>query len=306
MLTQAIERYLAVRRAAGFAMTVDAGLLRNYARFAAGRTESHVRQQSAVAWAAQAPSPHQRERRLGIVRRFATHARAEDAVHERIPSQVFASRRTRPFPYLFSDRELEQLLDATARLRPRGSLRPLTYFTLFGLLAVTGLRVSEALRLGVDDITEDGLLVRQTKFRKSRLVPIHETTTTALDSYLTQRHSVSRSAHVFVATTGRPITYPMINGTFHYLLRSVDLQTPMRGRARAPRIHDLRHRFAVRALESVAAAGDRHSIAQQILALSTYLGHAHVADTYWYLHATPRLMRHIADACAAGSAGATS
>jgi len=303
MLTQAIEGYLAVRRAAGFVMTVDAGLLRNFAKFAADRAESHVQQQTAVAWAAQAPSPHQRERRLGIVRRFVTHVRAEDPAHERIPPHVFAHRRTRPFPYLFSDREIAQLLDATARLRPRGSLRPLTYFTLFGLLAVTGLRVSEALHLVVDDITQDGLLVRQTKFRKSRLVPLHETTAAALDGYLAQRRAVARSAHVFVATTGRPITYPMINGTFHYLLRSVDLQAPMGGRTRAPRIHDLRHRFAVRALE--CTAGDRRSIAQQVLALSTYLGHAHVADTYWYLHATPRLMRHIADACAAGGAGAT-
>jgi integrase len=304
MLTQAIESYLAVRRAAGFVMTVDAGLLRRFARFAANRAESHVRQQTAIAWAAQAPSPRQRERRLGMVRRFVAHARAEDPVHERIAPLVFAHRHTRPLPYLFSDRQIEQLLAATARLRPRGSLRPLTYFTLFGLLAATGLRVSEALHLILDDITADGLLVRQTKFRKSRLVPLHETTAAALDAYLAQRHPVARrEAHVFIATTGRALTYPMINGTFHFLLRSVELQAPEGGLARAPRIHDLRHRFAVRALEY--AAGDRQRIAQHMLALSTYLGHAHVADTYWYLHATPHLMRHIADACEASGAGAT-
>jgi len=235
MLTQAIESYLAVRRAAGFVMTVDAGLLRGFSRFAAEHTESHVRQQTAIAWAAQAPSPHQRERRLGIVRRFVAHARAEDPVHERIPQLVFARRHIRPLPYPFSDREIEQLLAATARLRPRGSLRPLTYFTLFGLLTATGLRVSEALHLVLDDITADGLLVRQTKFRKSRLVPLHETTAAALEAYLAQRHAVARrEAHVFIATTGQALTYPMINGTFHFLLRSVELQTPADGRARAP------------------------------------------------------------------------
>jgi len=304
MLTRAIDGYLAVRRAAGFALTVDTGLLHSFARFAADRAETHVQRQTAIAWASRAPSPYQRERRLGMVRRFVAHARAEDPGHERIPRHVFAYRRTRPLPYLFSDRELEQLLAATTRLRPRGSLRPLTYATLFGLLAATGLRVSEALHLVVDDITADGLLIRQTKFRKNRLVPLHETTAAALDGYLVRRHAVAgRELHVFVATTGQPLTYRMINGTFHYLLRSVELQTTTSERPPAPRIHDLRHRFAVRALEGVA--GDRDRTAQHVLALSTYLGHAHVADTYWYLHATPHLMRRIADACEVGGAGGT-
>lgn len=304
MLTRAIDGYLAIRRAAGFALIVDAGLLRRFARFAADRGETHVQRQTAIAWAAQAPSPYQRERRLSIVRQFVAHARAEDPGHERIPRHVFAHTRTRRFPYLFSDHELAQLLTATARLRPRGSLRPLTYATLFGLLAATGLRISEALHLILDDILADGLLVRETKFRKRRLVPLHATTAAALEGYLARRHTVAGSeAHVFVAPTGRPLTYPMVNGTFHYLLRFVELRTiPATGPSR-PRIHDLRHRFAVRALE--CAAGDRARVAEQVLALSTYLGHAHMADTYWYLHATPHLMRRIADACEAGGTGAT-
>ncbi len=301
MLTRAIDDYLAIRRAAGFVLAVERGLLHSFARFAAARAETHVQRQTAIAWAAQAPSPAPRERRLGMVRRFVAHVRAEDPVHERVPQHVFARRRTRPLPYLFSDRELGQLLAATTRLRPRGSLRPRTYATLFGLLAATGLRISEALHLVVEDLTADGLLVRETKVRKSRLVPLHATTVAALDAYLAARHTVAAGeAHVFVATTGRPLTYPMVNGTFHYLLRSVDLRTPAGERPPAPRIHDRRHRFAVRALEG---AGDRNRIAQHVLALSTYLGHAHVADTYWYLHATPHLMRQIADACEAASSG---
>jgi integrase/recombinase XerD len=304
MLTRAVDSYLAVRRAAGFALTVDAGLLRSFVRFAAKRAETHVQRQTAIAWAAQAPSPYQRERRLGMVRRFVDHARAEDPGHERIPQHVFAHKRTRALPYLLSDHELEQLLSATVRLRPRGSLRPLTYATLFGLLAATGLRISEALRLVVDDITADGLLIRQTKFRKSRLVPLHETTAAALDGYLAHRHVVAGGAmHIFVSTTGQPLTYPMINGTFHYLLRFVELRTTGGEQPSAPRIHDFRHRFAVRALQG--SAGDRDRTAERVLALSTYLGHAHVADTYWYLQATTHLMRRIADACEIGGTGGT-
>ncbi|MGH2357015.1 MAG: tyrosine-type recombinase/integrase, partial [Candidatus Limnocylindria bacterium] len=184
MLTRAIDSYVAVRRAVGFELTVDVGLLRSFARFATDRVETYVRRQTAIDWAAQAPSPAQRERRLGMVRRFAAHARAEDPAHELVPRHVFAHKRTRPLPYLFSPRELEQLLAATARLRPNASLRPLNYYTLFGLLAATGLRISEALHLALDDVTPDGLIIRQTKFRKSRLVPVHETTAVALDRYL--------------------------------------------------------------------------------------------------------------------------
>jgi integrase/recombinase XerD len=296
MLTSAIDSYLNVRRAAGFKLEGDEGLLRNFARLATDRAESHVRRQTAIEWAAHAPSPAQRARRLGILRQFASYARAADAAHEIVPRHVFAHTRRRPIPYIFLLRELRQLLDATARLRPKGSLRPLTYYTLFGLLAATGLRISEARRLVLDDVTTDGLLIRQTKFRKSRLVPVHETTAAALEHYLTQRHAVGGGDdHLFVSSAGRALTPAMVNGTFHFLLRSVDLRVP-RGQ-RPPRVHDLRHHFAVRALER--CAGDRDQIAQHMLALSTYLGHAHVADTYWYLQATPHLMTGIADACEA-------
>ena len=109
------------------------------------------------------------------------HARAEDPAHEFVPRHVFAHTRQRPIPYIFSTTELQQLLEATARLRPKRSLRPLTYYTLFGLLAATGLRISEARQLVLDDVMRDGLLVRKTKFRKSRLVPLHATTAAAFD-----------------------------------------------------------------------------------------------------------------------------
>jgi integrase len=149
--------------------------------------------------------------------------------------------------------------------------------------------------LVLDDVTPDGLVVRQTKFRKSRWVPVHTTTAVVLDRYLERRQTVADGdVHVFLSPHGHALTYAMVNGTFHFLLRFVELRS-IPGQ-RPPRIHDLRHRFAVRALEH--CPGDRDRVARHMLALSTYLGHAHVADTYWYLPATPHLMTDIADACA--------
>lgn len=135
MLSQALDEYLKIRRTAGFELKVDEGLLRNDARFAMDRSETYVRRHTAMDWATQAPSPEQRERRLGMVRRFAEHARAEDPAHERVPKHLFAHQRRRAFPSLLSPGQLRELLDETARLRPKGSLRPLTYYTLFGVLA---------------------------------------------------------------------------------------------------------------------------------------------------------------------------
>lgn len=295
MLRQAIHSYIAIRRAAGFNLTVQEGLLYNFARYATQRSQTHVHRQTAIEWAAKAPSPYQRENRLGVVRRFAQHAHAEDPRHDLIPRHVFASQRhRRSFPYLLSDAQLQQFLEATARLRPRYSLRPHTYRTLFGLLAVTGLRISEAMQLLLSDVTPEGLVVRRTKFRKSRLVPLHPSAVDALERYLDHRQTCAGgSDHVFVSNEGRALSYAMINGTFRFLIKSIDLR--LQPGAPQPRIHDLRHRFAVQVLESYH--GDRGGIARHVLALSTYLGHAHVTDTYWYLQATPHLMRGIADAC---------
>lgn len=303
MLSQAIDCYIAIRRVAGFELKVQEGLLHNFARYAADRSQTHVQRQTAIDWAAKAPSPYQRENRLAMVRRFAHHARAEDPRHDLVPRHVFAQQRRRSFPPIFSSDELRQLLEATARLRPRGSLRPHTYYTLFGLLAATGLRISEAMHLLLSDVTTAGLVVRRTKFRKSRLVPLHPTTAGALERYLEQRQAFARGDdHVFVSTDGRALSYAMINGTFHFLVRSIDLH--LKPGLPQPRIHDLRHRFAARALES--CQGAREGVARHILALSTYLGHAHVTDTYWYLQATPELTRGIADACEACRDGAVS
>ena len=294
MLQITLNRYLEVRRVAGYELKGDGSLLRNFARFATDRAETYVRRQTAIDWAAQAPSPGQRERRLGMVRRFADHVRAADPTHEIIPEKVFANpKRHRPFPYIFLPKELQQLLDTTTQLRPKGSLRPLTYYTLFGLLAATGMRISEAIHLVLGDITPDGLIIRRTKFRKSRRLPLHQTTQAALSHYLQQRQTIGGSDdHVFLATQGRALTYAMILGTFHCLVKRIPLHLKSGQRAR---IYDLRHYYAVRALEDCPA--EYNCVSRHILALSTYMGHTHLTDTYWYLQATPLLMTVIADAC---------
>ena len=195
---------------------------------------------------------------------------------------------------MFASEQIRQILLAAAGLTPAGSLRPWTYCTLLSLLAVTGLRISEALALRTGDITPDGLVVRETKFRKSRLVPIHSTTVAGLERYLDRRRHVAGPCdHVFVSQRARRMTYPTVVSVFLQIVRRIGLH-PGPGR-RGPRIHDLRHNFAIRALE--ACPPDRHHVGAHMLALSTYLGHAKICSTYWYLHATPHLLADIADAC---------
>ena len=291
MLTT-IDAYLALRRAVGFRLKTEESLLHHFARWASDGGETHVRTQTATEWAAAARSTWQRERRLRAVAGFARHAHAEDGRHEVPPIGVFGRRHQRPSPHIYSPDELRHLLDAASRLSPTWPLRPQVFTTLFGLLASTGLRISEAQALRFGDVTVDGLVIRNTKFHKTRLVPLHPTAASALGRYLDlRRRSSAVSDHVFVSPKGDRLPYGTVQETFHHLLRQVDLRSgPPR-----PRIHDLRHTFAVRALE--ACPGGASPVGQHVRALSTYLGHARVADTCWYLHATPQLMRSVADAC---------
>jgi integrase/recombinase XerD len=293
MLMREIESYLAVRRAAGFALVGTERRLRAFARFAAERGEPRVRTATAIAWAAQAASTYQRSRRLHDVRLFVRYARADDARHELPPDQVFGSPTPWRIPHIFSPDEVRQILLEAGRLGPPGTLRPHTYQTLFGLLAACGLRISEALALRLDDVTADGLVIRKTKFRKSRLVPMHPSTEAALRAYLERRRRVAPHLdRVFVSAHGKPLGYTGAHLVFHGVLRSLGLRR--RGEP-GPRLHDLRHTLAVRVLEECP----RTAVSGRALALSTYLGHSRVSHSYWYLHATPQLMSDIADACQA-------
>jgi len=290
MLTRAVETYLAVRRAAGFELRCEGSFLKNFAAFSEARQQHHISAKTTIEWAGLAQAVPQRARRLGIIIRFARYLCAEDKRHEVPPAVFGAERPPRRTPYILTAEQIRQLIKTALRARPR--LARATYSTLFSLLACTGLRVSEATRLRLDDITPDGLVIRRTKFRKSRLVPLHETAQAALERYLQQRRSyVPFNEHVFVSLRRKPLALSSVDGAFHKAVKQIGLPRGPGGVRPTP--HSLRHTFTVRALET--CPDGRDAVTKHMLALSTYLGHSKVAHTYWYLEAVPELMRDIAD-----------
>jgi integrase/recombinase XerD len=300
MLMSAVDRYLALRRALGYTLTSAAPLLQSFARYADARGETHIRRATAQDWAAIARTPRQRGKRLRILRGLAGFLHAEDPQHELPPAPLVCLNPPRPLPYLFSLDTMQRLVHAAGQLPPRGSLRPRTFQTLFGLLAVTGLRISEALALRLGDLTPDGLRIRDTKFHKSRLVPLHTTTAAALAAYLNQRLRVrTADEHLFMSLRRTPLCYATVFRLFRHLC--ADLKLPRSPEGRRPRLHDLRHAVASRMLEACPQA--REAATPHVLAASTYLGHASLRSTYWYLQASPQLLEDIAGASAAWMKG---
>ena len=289
-MLKTIENYLGLRRATGFAMSNAEYLLKSFAAFAAERGQSHVHTQTAIDWAAFEPSVAQRDARLKAVCRLVRHVRVEDERHELPPANHFGARKRRRSPHIYSAAELDLLIAAALQLRPKG-LRAQTYATLISLLAATGLRISEALKLTVADVTRDGLLIRETKFRKTRLVPLHDTTTAAMQRYLALRQSLADDDPVFIGKRGGPLRYIAVKPTFDRLAGKAGIVTATR---RRPRLHDLRHTFAVRALQSSPVGRSRSGA--HMAALATYMGHVNIYATYWYLEATADLMRDVAAA----------
>src|SRR5438034_2713114 len=213
MLTRAVETYLAVRRAAGFELRCEGSFLKNFAAFSEARQQHHISAKTAIEWAGLAQAVPQRARRLGIIIRFARYLRAEDKRHEVPPAVFGAERPPRRTPYILTAEQIRQLIKAALRARPR--LARATYSTLFSLLACTGLRVSEAIRLRFGDITPDGLVIRVTKFRKSRIVPLHETAQAGLERYLQQRRAYAPfDEHVFVSLRRKPLRLADVEAAF--------------------------------------------------------------------------------------------
>lgn len=288
----AVEAYLALRRTAGFAMSNAEYLLRSFARFATARGEGRVRTTTLVDWASQGPSVAQRHARYRAVCTFARQVRLEDPGHDLPSPNYFGYRKARRIPHIYSPAEVGRLMLAASRLTPRGTLRPQTYATLIGLLAATGMRVSEALGLRLDDITPEGLLIRKTKFQKTRLVPLHDTASAALQSYLQQRlRKQPEGDHIFVGSNGQPLKYRAVYPVFGTVLKTAGV---LGSQGHRPRLHELRHTFAVRALESAPAG--RQRIGRHMVALATYLGHVNIDATHWYLQTTAELLMDIAAA----------
>ena len=198
-------------------------------------------------------------------------------------------------PHISSPRAYIQRLVQAASQSGYRTLRRKTYGTLFALLACTGLRVSEAIRLRVEDITPDGLIIKRSKFGKSRLIPLHSTAVVGLEGYLKHRRPYAPfDDHVFISLRRKPLRIRDVETAFQTAVNKIGLQQRVAGKPR-PTPHSLRHTFAVRALET--CPDNRDHITKHILALSTYLGHSNVSYTYWYLEATPDLMRNIAERC---------
>ena len=286
-----IKTYLALRRATGFAMSNAEYLLKSFATFAAERRQTHVLTQTAIDWAALGPTVAQRDARLKAVCRFVRHIQVEDTKHELPPANHFGARKRRRMPHIYTADEIGRLIEAALRLRPMGGLRPHTHATLIALLSATGLRISEALKLTIADVTSDGLLIRKTKFRKTRLVPLHDTAAAGLKRYLARRGPGSDDDPVFIDKRGRPLRYIAVKETFDRLVGKAGIKSRS---ARRPRLHDLRHTFAVRALQG--SPSGRSRCGPHMVALATYMGHVNIYATYWYLEATADLMRDVAAA----------
>jgi len=299
MLARAVQSYLSVRRAAGFRLK-DVGLrLKSFAAYSDIKGHRYVSAETAIEWARQSRSLSQRARRLADVKRFALYLQAEDARHE-VPSAIFGKERgPRPTPYILSDEQIREIIQLAGQSGYR-TLRRQTYSTFFALLACTGLRVSEAIHLRYDDITPDGLVIRVTKFRKSRLVPLHETARAGLERYLKQRRPYAPfDDHLFISLRRKPLLIEDVDRAFQTVAEKMNLP---RGRGRRrPTPHSLRHAFAIRALQNCPDGRDH--ITQHMLMLSTYLGHGKADLTYWYLEAVPDLMRSIAERCEAHVTG---
>ena len=227
--------------------------------------------------------------------RFARYLQAEDPRHEVPPKNAFGHHRPqrRP-PFLFTPDEVAALVRAARALEPQGTLRPHLYSTLFGLIACTGLQICEALNLRIEDVTSDGLIVRNAKFAKSRLLPLHPSAKSQLESYLENRlHEASTRPFVFISGKGVQLHANTVRGVFRRLVDTLGIAHS----TRRPRVHDLRFYFANQALTTSPA--DHQGISRHVVALTTYLGHRDTRTSYWYLEATPALFSKIAERCEA-------
>jgi len=293
-LRQAAQEYLTMRRSLGYKLQEAGKRLLDFVTFMEQRRASYITQSLALAWAKQ-PSdvqPGEWARRLSCVRSFARHRSATDPRTQIPPAGLLPYRPKRAQPYIYSDDEIKDLLRAALKFPGNGGLRPWTYHCLFGLLSVTGLRVSEAQNLELQDVDlRAGVLtIRGAKFGKSRLVPLHASTRRALADYIARRQQVWAnrpvSSYLFVSNWGNRLDGGDIRRTFYALSRQIGLRGP--SDSRGPRLHDMRHGFASKTLLSWYRAGENAE--RRLPILSAYLGHVHWSDTFWYLSALPELM----------------
>jgi integrase len=290
-LRAALADYLAVRRALGYKLKGAELLLGQFIAYLEEHGEQTISAEHALAWATLPANAHPSWPwlRLSIVRGFAAHLKTIDPATEVPASDLLPRRRRRRAPYLCSDEQVDALIAAAETLKT--AHRVATYQTLIGLLAVTGMRVGEAIRLDRCDVDfrAELIVVRRTKFNKSRELALHRSTARALQRYLRRADRPRRASSteaVFVSTAGTRLLYSNAASTFRLLVDRAGVAPG--SPKRQPSLHDLRHSFAVRTILDGYRSGG--AVDGRLAALSTYLGHADPASTYWYLSAAPELM----------------
>jgi integrase/recombinase XerD len=307
-LRKHLTNYLSMRRALGFKLRRPAKALAKFIVFLEQHGALYITTSMALQWAQQPCSaqPATWAARLSNVRGFARYVSAFDPRTEIPPADLLPHQPKRIQPYLYTDEEIQQLMEAALSLSvcpdwPAGSmLKRQTYYCLIGLLAVTGMRISEATNLRIKnvDLLQGVITIEGAKLGKSRLVPLHASTVKALTEYSSSSNKYLRDhsdGYFFINRVGRSLDQGTVRRIFYELSYKVGLRRKQKRSGKSPnkgpRIHDLRHRFAVQTMLRWYQNGD--DVERKLPVLSTYLGHVHVSDTYWYLTAYPELMGHV-------------
>lgn len=295
-LTQHVQRYLSVRRSLGYDLSTSGRVLTKFASFMDTHNEPYVTAELFLQWkqAFGAASQSTWAHRLSMVRQFAFWLHSLDTAHQVPPQSLLPSRYRRKPPYIYSEDDIRRIVREAAQLPSQNGLRAITYPAFFGLVSVTGLRISEAIALRVGDVDlENGIInVRQGKNGRQRLLPLTECTNTYLNEYARKRDRLL--AHpvdaFFVSDEGLPLTDCAVRYNFAKVCQRLGLRAAQRFHRHGvgPRVHDLRHTFAVRVLINWYKQGN--DIQAEMLKLVNYLGHQNLAHTYWYLEAVPELL----------------
>lgn len=281
-----VERYLELRAQLGYKDSDLRRELRRFAAFAAERGATHLRNVDVLAWVECVESTAVRRRRFDWLSRMGAFLRAEDGGHELIPPRYSSrlGRRGRLIPFFYQPEDIVQIMDEFVSLELPHPYDALTYRAIIGLISATGMRISEALNLQLTDVRKSEISIRETKFNKSRLLYVDESTTRAIDGYLCARPLALNAPKLFIIRTNRTPSKAVVDAVFRRCTKRLGIKG--KGGSGIPRIHDLRHTFAINSLAE--CAHDEKLVANHIVALSTYLGHVSVRSTYWYLSLLPK------------------